>query len=101
MKQNSIQPWLMLVIRSLLFLTFQALIALVFLFLGSATAWTASAAWWPFAIIFTDLACLGLIIRFYRQEGKRFWDVFRIERQFVKQDLLFLLGFLVIASPLG
>lgn len=91
----------MLVIRSLLFLAFQDLIALVFLFGGTSDSWNVSAGWWPFAIIFTDLACLGLLIRFYQQEGKRFWDVFRIERQFVKQDLLFLLGFLVIAGPLG
>ena len=102
MKQNSFQkPCLMLIIRSLLFLTFQALIGLVILSLGSSTAWTVSAAWWPFAIIFTDLVCLVLLIRFYRQEGKRFWDVFRIERRFVKQDLLFLLGFLVMGGPLG
>lgn len=94
-------PWLMLVIRSLLFLAFQAGLALVFHLSGSSVAWDASAAWWPFAIIFTDLTCLILLIRFYRQEGKRFWDVFRLERQFVKQDLLFMLGFLVIAGPLG
>ncbi len=102
MKQNNhLKPWLTLIIRSLLFLTFQALIALIFLSLGSSTAWNTSAAWWPFAIIFSDLVCLGLLIRFYRQEGKRFWDVFRIERQFVKKDLLFMLGFLVIGGPLG
>jgi len=101
MKQNSRHPWLMLVIRSLLFLTFQALIALVFLFAGTSNSWNASAGWWPFAIIFTDLACLTLLIRFYRQEGKCFWDVFKIERQFVKQDLLFMLGFLMVAGPLG
>lgn len=102
MRPNSLQkPWLMLLIRSLLFVTFQALIALIFLSLGSSTAWEASAAWWPFAIIFTDLLCLALLIRFYRQEGERFWDVFRIERQFFKQDLLFIMGFLVIGGPLG
>lgn len=102
MRPNSLQkPWLMLVIRSLLFVTFQALLALIFLSLGSPTAWNTSAAWWPFAIIFTDLVCLALLIRLYRQEGKRFWDVFRIERLFVKQDLLFILGFLVIGGPLG
>jgi len=101
MKQNSLHPWLMLVIRSLLFLAFQVLIALVLLFGGTSDSWNASAGWWPFAIIFTDLACLGLLIRFYRREGKHFWEVFQIERQFVKQDLLFVLGFLVIAGPLG
>jgi hypothetical protein len=100
-RTKALKPWLMLVIRSLLFLAFQALIALVFLFGGASDAWNASAGWWPFAIIFTDLACLVLLIRFYRQEGKSFWDVFRIERQFVKQDLLFMLGFIIIGGLLG
>jgi hypothetical protein len=102
MKQNNaLKPWLMLVIRSVLFLAFQALIALAFLLGGNSDSWNTSAGWWPFAIIFTDLACLGLLIRFYRQEGKRFWDVFQIKRQFIKQDLFFMLGFLIIAGPLG
>ncbi|MFZ5859064.1 MAG: hypothetical protein ACOYZ6_19725 [Chloroflexota bacterium] len=102
MKQNNhLKPWLTLIIRSLLFLTFQALIALAFFIGGTSTAWTVSAAWWPLAIIFTDLVCLWLLICFYRQEGKCFWDVFRIERQFVRQDLLFMLGVLVIGAPLG
>ena len=99
--QNTAKPWLMLVIRSLLFLAFQAFIALLFLLLGSPTAWNESAAWWPFVVISTDLVCLALLIHFYRQEGKRFWDIFRIERKFFKSDLLFLLGFLVVAGPLG
>ncbi|MBN1451787.1 MAG: hypothetical protein JW963_12290 [Anaerolineales bacterium] len=94
-------PWLMLVIRSLLFLAFQAGFALALHLSGSSVPWDASATWWPFAIIFTDLACLGLLIRFYRQERQCFWDILRIERQFVKQDLLFMLGFLMIAAPLG
>ena len=101
MKQNSIQPWLMLIIRSILFLAFQTVITLVFLFGGKSDSWNTSAAWWPFAIIFTDLVCLTLLIRFYRQEGKCFWNIFRIERKFVKQDLLFMLGFLVIGGPFG
>ena len=94
-------PWIMLVIRSVLFLGFQALLALTFLSCGSPTAWSDAAAWWPIAVILTDLVCLVLLLRLYQQEGKRFWDVFRIERQFVKQDLVFMLGFLVIAGLLG
>jgi len=101
MNPKTWNPWLMLVIRSLLFLVFQTGLALAFRLSGSPVAWDTSAAWWPFAIVFTDLACLGLLIRFYWQEGKRFWDVFRLERQFVKQDLLFMFGFLMIAGPLG
>lgn len=102
MKCNDLStPLLMLLIRSLLFLAFQALTALILLIIGSSDAWNASAAWWPFAIILSNLVCLALLIHFYRQEGKRFWDVFRVERQSIKKDLLFLLGFLVVAGPLG
>ncbi|RPH63496.1 MAG: hypothetical protein EHM81_00125 [Chloroflexi bacterium] len=101
MNPKTWNPWLMLVIRSLLFLAFQAGLALAFRLSGVSVAWDASAAWWPFAIIFTDLACFGLLIRFYRQEGNCFWNIFRIERKFVKQDLLFMFGFLMIAGPLG
>ncbi|MBN1314470.1 MAG: hypothetical protein JXA42_03345 [Anaerolineales bacterium] len=94
-------PWLVLALRSLLFLAFQAVIAMVLIVNGSPRPWNDSAAWWMIAVSLTNLVCLALLIYLYRQEGKRFWDVFRIERQFVKQDLLFLLGFLFIAGPAG
>ncbi len=99
--RKSLRAWLMLVIRSLLFLAFQAVIALIFLSGDSPTAWSNSAAWWPMAVILTNLVCLALLVRYYREEGERFWEVFRIKRQFVKQDVRFLLGFLLIAGPLG
>ncbi len=95
------KPWLMLVIRSLLFLVFQSLIALGFLLIGSPDAWSDSAGWWMITVVLTNLVCLALLIYLYQQEGKHFWNVFRIEHHFVKQDLLFMIGFLVIAGPIG
>ncbi len=100
-KSNTISPWLMLVIRSLLFLAFQAGIALVFLVKGSSESWNDSAAWWTTAVVLTDLVCLALLIRLYKQEGARFRDVFRLERQSFKKDLSFMLGFLVIGGVVG
>lgn len=91
----------MLVIRSMLFLAFQAIIALIFLLIGSPATWSASAAWWMIAVALADLVCLALLIHLYWQDGKRFWNVFRFDRQFAKPDLFFLLGFLVIAGPTG
>ena len=93
--------WIMVVLRTVLFGVFQAAIAGIFLILGNPVPWDASAGWWPIAVVLTNLVCLTLLIRLYQQEGKHFWDVFRIERQFVKQDLVFMLGFLVIAGVLG
>jgi len=99
--RESQRPWLMLIARPLFFLAFQALIATILLSNRSGTAWKDSEAWWPATVIFTNLICLTMLISFYKQEGKRFWEIFRIERQFVKQDLRFVLGFLLIAGPLG
>ncbi len=96
-----LRPWLMLDIRPLLFLSFQALIAFTFVTSGAPNAWNVSAAWWPIVVVLTDLVCLALLIHLYQREGKRFWHVFRLERQFIKRDLLFLIGFLIIAGPIG
>jgi hypothetical protein len=91
----------MLIIRSLLFLGCQSVIALFLWWGGSPDAWSNSAAWWPIAVVLTNLVCLGLLIRFYQQEGKNFWHIFRLRREFIKPDLLFLLGFLLVAGPVG
>jgi len=102
MEMNNLQrPLFMLVIRSLLFLLFQSLIALIFLCEGSSEAWNVSAAWWPFAIILANLVCLGLLIRFYKQEGSSFWAVFSIERKSIQRDIFFMLGFLFFGGLLG
>ncbi len=100
-KKFDLRPWMMLVIRSLLFLIFQTTIGLFFLNNYQSSLWDRSAAWWPFSIILTDLIGLVLLIHFYRQEGKRYWDVFQIDRQHIKNDLLFMMGFLVLLGPVG
>jgi hypothetical protein len=96
-----LRPWLMLVIRSLLFLVIQTSIGLMFLNNHLSGLLDGSAAWWPFSIILTNLICLALLVHFYKQEGKRYWDVFTIDRQYIKKDLLFMLGFLVLLGPVG
>lgn len=96
-----LRPWLMLMIRSLLFIVFQTMIGLIFLDNSLSNLWDSSAAWWPVIIILADLICLGLLIGFYRQEGKRYWDIFNVDRQNLKKDLLLMLGFLVVLGPVG
>lgn len=96
-----LRPWGMLVIRLLLFFVFQTIIGLIFFTHNLPDLWDNSSAWWPIIIILTDLICLVLLVNFYRHEGKRYWDVFRIDRQHLKKDLLLMLGFLVILGPVG
>ena len=103
MKTNKfdLRPWLMLVIRSLMFLGFQFIIGLILFNPDQSGFWFESAAWWPISIILTDLAGLFLLIRLYQQEGKRYWELFHIKRQHIKKDLLLMLGFMVILGPVG
>ncbi len=53
------------------------------------------------AIIFTNLISLVVLIRFYRQEGLNYWHIFRIDRSFIKRDILYIAGFMLIAAPAG
>ena len=99
--QYDLRPWLMLVLRSVLFFALQTLIGLAFFSRGFTSLWEGAAAWWPITIILSDLIGLGLLVHFYRQEGSRFRDVFRIDRQHLKQDLWTMLGFLVVLGPVG
>ena len=96
-----LRPWMMLVIRSLLFFVIQTMIGLLFLKNSFSSLWDDSAAWWPIIIILTNLINLVLLVIFYRQEGKRYWDVFKVDRQHLKKDLLLILGFLVLLGPVG
>ena len=54
-------PWIMLFSRTVLFLGWQAVIAGIYVLLGSSSAWTAAAAWWPLTATLTNLSCLFLL----------------------------------------
>jgi hypothetical protein len=95
------KPWLILFSRIVLFFCVQSLFALGFYLSGSERAWLDSAAWWPFTVGITNLIVLGLLIRLFRTEGKRFWDIYHIEKEHVKRDLLVLFGFLVLTFPIA
>jgi hypothetical protein len=94
-------PWLMLFGRVGLFILSQAAFALAFYLAGSASAWQASAAWWPFTVALANCAALSLLVRLYRDEGGRYWDIFRLQREHLKSDLLVLLGFFVFIGPVA
>ncbi len=94
-------PWFMLPARTVFFFLFQALFAVGFMLAGDRTAWNQSAAWWPMVVTLTNLVCLYLLIHLYRSEGKRYWDLFRFDRQHLKGDLGVLFVFLLIAGPVS
>ena len=91
----------MLFSRISLFIGIQAAFALGFLLAGSSTAWEDSANWWPFVVTITNIICVALMVRLFNQESKRFWDIFRIQKQDIKSDLLALLGITILLGPIG
>jgi hypothetical protein len=92
-------PWLMLISRSVLFLLIQALIALILAAAGEANAWDESARWWTLMVSLANFASLYLLIRLFKAEGKRFWDILRFSRETWKTDLLWFIGFSIVAMP--
>jgi hypothetical protein len=95
------RPWLILFGRVTLFLCIQTLFALALYLVGSHSAWNDSTNLWPFAVTLANFICITALVRFYRAEGKNYWDIFRIRHENLKGDLLALLGCMLIAGPAG
>ncbi len=93
-------PWLMLFSRSVLFVFFQALIALVFAATGNASAWDESTRWWTFMVFLANFVSIYLLLRLYKAEGKRFFDLFKFSRETWKKDLLWFVVLSIIAMPI-
>lgn len=93
-------PWLMLISRSLLFLLFQGLIALVLIAAGTPSAWDESARWWTFIAFLANFVSIYMLVRLLHMEGKRYFDVFRASRTTWKSDLLWFIAASVIAMPI-
>ena len=103
MKTNSSLHWprIMLIARLIMFIGIQVIFALGFLWAGNNAPWESAANWWPFAVTITNLVCIVILVRLYAQGGERFWDVFRIQTDHIKTDLLALLGILIILGPVS
>jgi len=93
-------PWLMLISRSVLFLLFQGLIALILMATGTRSAWDESARWWTFMAFLANFVSIYLLVRLFTADGKRFWDLFRFSRATWKKDLLWFILASVIAMPI-
>ena len=93
-------PWLMLISRSVLFVLFQALIALILFATGAASAWDESARWWTLVVSLANFVSIYLQMRLYKAEGNRFFDIFKFSPETWKKDLLWFILASVIAMPI-
>lgn len=93
-------PWLMLISRSVLFMIFQGLIALILMAAGTPSAWDESARWWTFMAFLANFVSIYLLVRLLHAEGRRYFDVFRFSGVTWKTDMLWFLLASVIAMPI-
>lgn len=93
-------PWLMLISRSVLFMIFQALIALILFAAGTKSAWEESTRWWTFMAFLANFVSIYLLVRLLKLEGKRYFEVFRFSRATWKADLLWFVIASIIAMPI-
>jgi hypothetical protein len=93
--------WLMLVSRAAMFLGVQLLIALGLALAGIASAWSEAARWWVFFVIVANVISIYLLVRLFRQEGKRYMDAIRFSRATFKGDLLWFLGSILVGAPIA
>lgn len=72
--------WIALALLRILFLLGAQAVAA-----GILKSWQAALPWWPFAVIFADGFCLGIMIHRSRTAGMSFWS---IERQPFQETIL-------------
>lgn len=99
LNSNSRWPWIMIVLRTVLFAGFQTIIAGIFLLQGVPAPWEASAGWWPITASLGSLVVIALLAWLYRREGTSYWKLFDIQKKTLGIDLLTSLGILVVAMP--
>jgi hypothetical protein len=69
--------------------------------IDSKDAWEKSANWWPFVVTLTNIICIFLLVKFFNQDGKHFWDIFRFQKEHLKSDLLVLFGLMIVLGPVS
>ena len=94
------RPWMMLISRSVLFMFFQVLIALILVPTSTSSAWREATRYWPFMAILANIVSIYLLVRLYRAEGKRYLDAIKFSRVTWKTDLLWFLGASIIGLPI-
>lgn len=94
-KVSSIIPFAMLGSRLILFLVFQAAIAL---FLSS---WEASQKYWLLTATLTNFVSIILLSFIFKKEGGKLIRLFRFNRTSFRKDLLIFIGLTLLIGPIA
>lgn len=93
--QKASIPWLLLGSRLILFLIFQAAIALFF------NSWETSQKYWLLTATLTNMVSIILLNSLFKREGSSFLKLFRFNRETLRKDLLIFIGLTLLMGPVA
>jgi len=79
--------------RFLLFLIFQAVIAIIL------SSWSRSEGYWLLSATLTNLVSITILWFLFRREGSSYFGLFRFSRVTFKKDILVFLGLVLLCGP--
>jgi len=79
--------------RMLLFLSFQALIALLL------SSWTGSEGYWLLTATLTNVVSIALLYMLFRRENMSYAGLFRFSRTTLKKDIFIFIGLTLLCGP--
>jgi hypothetical protein len=81
--------------RLVLFLIFQAVVALII------ESWEASQKYWLLTATLTNLVSIILLISLFKREGSKYINLFHFNRASFRKDLLIFIGLTLIIGPVA
>jgi len=87
--------FVMLGSRLMMFLLFQAIIALI------AHSWITSQKYWLLTAALTNLISIALLFILFKREGKSYFNIFRFASKTFKKDILIFLVIIFLAGPVA
>jgi hypothetical protein len=94
-KPSRTYTYLMLISRLVLFLLFQALVAVVL------QSWEASEAYWLLTATLTNIVSITLLFLLFRREGRSFRNLFSFNREAMRKDIYIFVGLLILTVPVA
>jgi len=92
---------LILPLRLVLAVIFQALTSIIFKLLNDPTPWQSAGEWWIVYATLIDLGCLLAVTISVRKENIRVWDLVSYEKSKLKKDILYGLLWYVVAGAVS
>lgn len=94
-------PLVIIFSRTFLFAFFQLSFYALFTLMGKDNPWMRSAAYWPFAMILTNIVSAITLTILLKREGSRFRDFFAVNKPTIVKDALLALGLFLVVGILG